>query len=144
MAACRFCTIDSQRQQIIWRGELIYAILSNPKRHVDLHLLVIPVRHVEHLSDLSADERREFFDTIIEFQQKIRESEVGLGCDFSQHDRPFLPESEVKVNHIHGHLALRSYRDIFWREVQRHEKFDLIPPAQMRLEERRMKNLLLF
>ena len=141
--ACRFCSIDEKRQQIIWRSTHVYALLSNPEMQVNLHLLVIPYRHVMHLSDLTVEEFQDFFITIVEFQRKIRESGFGLGCDLRQHDRPFLAESEEKVDHVHGHLILRSYNDRLYREVQRFEKFTMIPPEEMRLKEHKVKQLLM-
>lgn len=139
---CRFCSVNEERQQIIWRGTYVYAILSNPEMQVDLHLLVIPYRHIVHLSDLFPEERYEFIDVMAHFQRKMRESGPGLGCDLRQHDRPFLPESEEKVDHVHGHLILRSFNDTLYKEVQRFERFTRIPPEEMRRREERVKRLL--
>ena len=45
-------------------------MFSNP-RLMEGHLLVIPKRHVEKLSELNEEERKELFDTVIEYQEKI-------------------------------------------------------------------------
>jgi len=110
---------------------------------VQCHLLVIPYRHVEHLTALTPKERQDFFDTAILFQQKIRKSASGRGCDFRQHDRPFLPESAVKVNHVHGHLLLRSYGDVLYKEVQIFEQFRLLSPEDTRHEMEILKRMFL-
>ena len=142
MATCPFCQIDEERQQVLIRHQYVYVMPSNPMLRVKKHLLVIPYRHVVHLSALTSEERRDFFDTAVDLQQKIRESQPGLGCDFRQNDRPFLLESPVKVNHVHGHLLLRSFNDILYQEVQTFERFDRLSPEEMRQEEREIRRLL--
>ena len=71
---CRFCFVDEERQHVIWQGQHVFLLISNPEIQVDMHMLVIPCRHVEHLWDLTPEERQEFFDTWIWVQQKIIKS----------------------------------------------------------------------
>ena len=117
---CRFCKIDPKKSKVIKRGKSVYVILSNP-RLVDGHLLVIPKKHVEKLSQLDKEERDELIETVIEFQEKIL-SKFSSGCDMRQNCRPFLKESEVKVDHLHFHLLPREFEDELYKKCQIHEK----------------------
>jgi len=117
---CRFCKINPKRSKIIKEGKNVFVILSNP-RLVDGHLLVIPKRHVEKLSQLNEEERDELIDTVIEFQEKIL-SKFSSGCDIRQNCRPFLKESEVKVDHLHFHLLPREFEDELYKKCQIFEK----------------------
>lgn len=118
---CRFCEIVKEnKQSVIEERENVIVIFSNP-RLMPGHLLVIPKRHAIHLSDLPEGERRELFDTAVEFQRKIIEK-VARGCDIRQNDRAFLPESDLKVNHVHVHLQPRGFGDEFFQKCQIHEK----------------------
>lgn len=117
---CRFCKIDHKRSKIIREGKNVFVILSNP-RLVDGHLLVIPKKHVEKLSQLNKEERDELIDTIIEFQEIIL-ANFSSGCDIRQNCRPFLKESEVKVDHLHIHLLPREFEDELYKKCQIHEK----------------------
>lgn len=117
---CRFCKIDHKRSKIIREGKNVFVILSSP-RLVDGHLLVIPKRHVEKLSQLNKEERDELVDTVIEFQEKIL-AKFSSGCDIRQNCRPFLRENEVKVDHLHFHLLPREFKDELYKKCQIYEK----------------------
>jgi diadenosine tetraphosphate (Ap4A) HIT family hydrolase len=116
---CPFCKINELRNRIIKEKKYVFVTLSNP-RLMSGHLLVIPKRHVEKLSELSEEERKELFDTAIEFQDKITSS-ISAGCDLSQHFRPFLPESDLKVDHTHIHLKPRNFEDEVFHKCNRFE-----------------------
>lgn len=117
---CRFCKIDPIKNRIIKEGKNVFVILSNP-RLVDGHLLAIPKRHVEKLSQLSKEERDGLVDIVIEFQEKIL-AKFSLGCDIRQNCRPFLKEDEVKVDHLHIHLLPREFEDELYKKCQIYEK----------------------
>ena len=101
-------------------GSLVFVMLSNP-RLMPGHLLVVPKRHVETLAELNVEERRELFDTAIEFQGQIMER-LAPGCDIRQHCRPFLPEGRLKVHHVHLHLLPRALNDELYQKVQKFEQ----------------------
>lgn len=84
------------------------------------HLLVIPKRHVLHLSELREEERKEFFDTAITYQEKILKN-VSSGCDLRQNNRPFLSESDLKVDHVHIHLQPRELQDELYLKSNVHD-----------------------
>lgn len=84
------------------------------------HLLVLPKRHIESLSELKEEEKKELFDTAIEFQEKILE--ISKGCDLRQNYRPFQKQEELKVHHLHIHLQPRELFDDLYEKCQVHEK----------------------
>ncbi len=63
--ACVFCRIivsgpPSEDNAMVWRGEHAVAVL-NAYPYAPGHLLVMPIRHVAELSELSADEKAELW-----------------------------------------------------------------------------------
>ncbi len=115
---CRFCTIiNEETERIVAYREHCFVLLSNP-RLVPGHLLVIPRRHVERPGELNEEEQKNFFDTVLEFQEYIL-SDIASGCDMRQHCKPFLPESRLKVNHVHMHLLPREFQDELYMQTQK-------------------------
>jgi diadenosine tetraphosphate (Ap4A) HIT family hydrolase len=117
---CPFCEIDSHKTKIIQTNEKTYIAFSNP-RLTPGHLLVIPKRHVEKLSELTQNELYELWNTVIDFQEKII-AEITPGCDIRQNYRPFQKQSRLKVNHLHIHLIPRTYKDDIYKITQFNEK----------------------
>jgi histidine triad (HIT) family protein len=132
---CPFCTIDTKRTKIINSKPYTIVILSNP-RLVPGHLLVIPKRHVEKLSELIEEEKNELCNTVIEFQEKIL-LRVSSGCDVRQNYRPFLKEGRLKVDHLHIHLIPREFKDDIFRHIQIFEN-----NLFKELDEKEIKNFL--
>src|ERR1035437_3870854 len=107
---CSFCnTLKNEKERIIEEGKTVFVVFSNP-RLMKAHLLVIPKRHIEKPSELNKKERKELFDTVLKYQEKII-SKIAAGCDIRENYRPFVPENELKVNHIHFHLQPRELND---------------------------------
>lgn len=118
---CRFCTIiNDETEHVVAYRRHCFVLLSNP-RLVPGHLLVIPRRHVEQPSELSEEERKDFFDTMLEYQDYIL-AHVAPGCDMRQHCKPFLPESRLKVNHVHVHLLPRTFQDEIYIHTQKNDE----------------------
>ena len=117
---CPFCEINKEKTVIINEGKNTRVILSNPKL-MQGHLLVIPKRHVEKISQLEKNEREELFDKVIEFQEKIL-VKIAKGCDIRQNFRPFQKEDNLKVNHLHIHLQPREFEDKLYNKSQIFEK----------------------
>ncbi len=117
---CPFCDIDKERNRILKDGNFVRVIFSNP-RLMPGHLLIIPKRHVEKISELNNGEQQESFKMIIEFQEKIL-SKVASGCDVRQHYRPFEKQGRLKVNHLHFHLQPRELYDKLYEKSQILEK----------------------
>ncbi|MBI2106939.1 HIT family protein [Candidatus Woesearchaeota archaeon] len=117
---CPFCNINKEKTRIIKEKSKTFVILSNP-RLMPGHLLIIPKRHVENLSELSTEERKELFDTLIEFQEKILKN-IASGVDMRQNYRPFQKQDNLKVNHLHIHLQPRELFDELYEKCQIFEK----------------------
>jgi len=117
---CPFCNIDKEGTRIIKEGKYNYVYFSNP-RLMDGHLLVIPKKHIERLSELSKDEKEELFDLVIEYQEKILEN-IAKGCDIRQNYRPFQKQDDLKLDHLHIHLQPREFKDELYQKSQIFEK----------------------
>lgn len=130
---CPFCEIITKnRQRIITESKNIFTILSDP-RLMPGHLLVIPKRHVEKFNELTVKEREELFDEAIRLEEIIL-SKLSSGCDLSQHYRPFIKQSRLKINHLHIHLRPRELKDNLYKKVQRYEAdvFTNLRPAELK------------
>lgn len=119
---CPFCgiSLEKTKNEIITNKEFVRVIFSNP-RLMPGHLLVIPKKHVERLSELNKAEQKELFETIIEFQEKILNT-IASGCDIREHYRPFQKQGALKVNLIHFHLQPRELFDELYKKTQIFEK----------------------
>ena len=117
---CPFCNIDKERTIIIKEGKNAFVCLSNP-RLVEGHLLVVPKRHLENISELNKEEREEMFGFVVDFQRKILEN-ISEGCDVRWNYRPFKKQDDLKVDHFHIHLIPRSFKDELYTKSQIFEK----------------------
>lgn len=122
---CPFCEIDKEKTRIIYKGKHCLVILSNP-RLMPGHLLVVPKRHVEKLSELKEVERKELFELTIKFQEEILKK-IANGCDIRQNYRPFQKQTNLKIHHLHIHLQPREFKDELYSVSQTYET-DLFKP----------------
>lgn len=114
---CPFCKIITDKtERILTETEHSFVVLSDPYL-MRGHLLVIPKRHIEKLSELSKDERFDLFELVIKMQDKVLEK-LSAGCDVSHHFRPFIPNSNLKVAHLHFHIRPRDLDDELYKKVQ--------------------------
>jgi len=117
---CPFCEINERRTKIIQTNKVTYVAFSNP-RLAPGHLLVIPKRHVEKLSELTPEELDELWETVIDFQERIL-AELSSGCDLRQNYHPFQKQSRLKVDHLHIHLIPRENNDEIYQITKANEK----------------------
>ena len=117
--SCPFCSIDLKRTRILFTSQYSKVLLSNP-RLVPGHLLVVPIRHVEKLNELSSTELHDLCDTVIFYEEKIL-ADFSSGCDIRMNYRPFLDENDLKVNHLHVHLLPRRNEDDYFANLQKNE-----------------------
>jgi len=115
-ANCPFCDITDESERILKEGKYTFVIFSKP-RLMPGHLLIIPKRHVEKLSELSEEERKELINLVIKFQDKIM-AKVSSGCDIRQNCRPFQKQGRLKVDHLHIHLQPRELYDDLYKKCQ--------------------------
>lgn len=116
---CPFCQIHEERTRMIEDGERVFVVLSNP-RLMSGHLLVVPKKHIERISELSKGEKDELFDKIIKYQELIL-SKFASGCDVRINYRPFIKEGRLKVSHFHIHLLPREFNDELYEKSMIYE-----------------------
>lgn len=112
---CPFC----KPERILLQNENAQVILSNPRK-VPGHFLVIPKRHLEKPWELEPQELQDVFALIFEVEQKII-GKLGDGCDIRQNYRPFLKQSQLKVDHMHFHIIPRALEDYIHTVSERFE-----------------------
>lgn len=116
MKECPFC---ESGERVLKDNATAQIILSNPRK-VPGHFLVVPKRHVEKPWELTKDELQDIFELVFFIEQKII-GKLGDGCDVRQNYRPFMQQSDLKVNHIHFQVIPRSLHDYIY---QISEKYD--------------------
>jgi len=116
--ACRFCNIDDMKTRIVFEGRHCFVALSNP-RLMPGHLLVIPKRHVEKLSDLDPRECIEIFDTLSKYCDKVLK--ISKGYSIHQNYMPMIAESRTKVDHLHIHIWPRELDDELYMKSLKHQ-----------------------
>ncbi len=94
-------------------------VLSDPHK-VPGHILVMPKRHVEKPWDLSAEELTCVFDLIYTIEQKLI-GKLGDGFDIRQSYRPFMPQDDLKLNHLLFHVLPRSRDDYIFKISEQYE-----------------------
>jgi ATP adenylyltransferase len=104
--SCPFC---NPFEQVAKQNELAQVILSDPHK-VPGHVLVMPKRHVEKLSDLKSEELVAIFELISFIEQRFI-GKLGEGFDVRQSYRPYLPQDKLKLNHLTFHILPRSMDD---------------------------------
>lgn len=119
-SSCPFCKIYTEKKdQILFESKDSFVILSDPKL-MDGHLLVVPKKHVEKLSQLNGREKIDIIELTVKTQEKVLEK-LTDGCDISQHYRAFIPNSKYKVEHLHIHIRPRELDDELYLKVQVNE-----------------------
>jgi diadenosine tetraphosphate (Ap4A) HIT family hydrolase len=113
---CPFC--DS-KDRILKENENARVILSDPRK-VPGHFLVIPKRHTEKPWELKPEELQDIFDLIFFVEQRII-GKLGDGCDIRQNYRPFLKQSQLKVDHVHFHVIPRANEDYIYTVSEKFE-----------------------
>jgi diadenosine tetraphosphate (Ap4A) HIT family hydrolase len=116
---CKFC--DLNKEEIIRETENTITILSNPYL-MEGHSLVIPKLHVEKLSELSNKIRYELIDEVMNVQELLIKNLDVSGCDLRCNYRPFLPDNNLKVSHLHFHVIPRYFGDELYEKSMIHEK----------------------
>ena len=130
--SCPFCHLRLNRNPVIYEGQNVIVFPSNP-RLMPGHLLVVPKRHIERPSQMTADERKELFDTVLLFQDKII-NKVSQGCDIRENYHPFRKEDDhSKVHHIHFHLIPRNPNDDIYEKYEKLQLdvFHMLTPEEI-------------
>jgi histidine triad (HIT) family protein len=113
---CPFC---NPTERILKENDHAIVLLSDPHK-VPGHLLVIPKRHVVQPWDLLPQEIVGIFDLIFDIERKIL-GKLGDGVDIRQNYRPFLEQSDLKVDHVVFHVIPRSLDDYLYKVSEQYE-----------------------
>lgn len=120
---CPFCNIHTQKDRILWEDDLTVTFLSDP-RLMPGHTLVVPKRHIEKPWELTKEELLQIFHNLWKIEQRVIETGLGTGCDVRQNYRPFMPQSRIKVDHLHFHAMPRTFQDELYQASMRFEEFE--------------------
>ncbi|MBI5177281.1 HIT family protein [Candidatus Micrarchaeota archaeon] len=121
MGKCAFCSVAaSERYRVVFEDELALCVLDKYPL-VEGHCLIVPKRHAEHLGELGDEELLGLMKAVVKAEKALLALKLGDGVDLRQHYRPFLAESELKVNHVHFHLLPRRHGDALFEKSLRHE-----------------------
>jgi histidine triad (HIT) family protein len=140
---CPFCGIaENEPSRVLEENEVATSLLSNP-RLVKGHSLVVPKRHVEYPGDLTKEELLSIFELIESTRKRLLQTDLASGVDVKQHYRPFIPQGDIKVDHVHFHVMPRHneddlYKNYMYREF---ELFNKVEPAEIE-EVRKLLKLL--
>jgi diadenosine tetraphosphate (Ap4A) HIT family hydrolase len=113
---CPFCNLG---ERILKSNNLAQAFLSNPRK-VPGHFLVTSKRHIEKPWELTKDELLDIFELIFFIEQRLV-NKLGQGADIRQNFRPFMPQSRLKINHIHFHVYPRYNKDYLYQVSEQFE-----------------------
>lgn len=95
---------DDRKVLIVLRSSLCYLVLNKFPYNAG-HLLVVPYREVSRLDELTAEEKADFFETIIKGQQileqAIRPDGFNVGFNLGRAAGAGIP------SHIHCHIVPR-------------------------------------
>ena len=106
---CVFCRIaasgpPSEENGVVWRGELTYAVM-NAYPYASGHLLVMPVRHMSTLDELTAEESVDLWETTRRAAATITAAYepdgMNLGANLGRAAGAGIPE------HLHLHVLPR-------------------------------------
>lgn len=101
--ACAFCAYLAGRRPytILSRGQMIATLVTREQRGIS-HLLVIPIRHVETVMDLSDDEAAAVMIGVRGAAQLIDRAEQRPGIAVWQNNGTPAGQS---ISHVHFHVA---------------------------------------
>lgn len=127
MKDCPFC---EPKDRVLKENTHAQVLLSNPRK-VPGHFLVVPKRHLEKPWELTHEELTDIFDLIFFIEQKII-GKLGDGCDVRQNYRPFMQQSQLKINHTHFHVIPRAFEDYIYAVAEKYESdlFAELDPAE--------------
>lgn len=95
---------DDKAVHIVWRGKLCY-IVMNKFPYNGGHLLVVPYRAVADLSDLTGEERAEFFEAVIKAEDILKKAlnpdAFNIGFNLGAKAGAGIP------SHLHCHVVPR-------------------------------------
>ncbi|MFB6088458.1 MAG: HIT family protein, partial [Candidatus Aenigmatarchaeota archaeon] len=105
---CPFCNIEERKNEIIYRGESVSAILPDEQvRRV--HVLIIPNEHVRKLVELDDETCLEMFHLLSRVVNILEEKFDIDGYNVAINQGKFAGQ---KVRHLHIHIIARIEGDL--------------------------------
>ena len=115
---CVFC--DHGKLHVMRESENTISFLSK-NYLMKGHCLVIPKNHYESILDMPESILVELMKEVCNVKRLLIEKFGAKGVDLRQNYRPFLEESEYKVDHVHVHLIPREFRDELYQKSMIYE-----------------------
>jgi ATP adenylyltransferase len=98
---CVLCRVVGDDDSVVWRGETV-AVILNAFPYTSGHLMVLPVRHVGELEDLTGDESAELWATVTDAVRALKEAYrpegINLGVNLGRAAGAGVPGH----CHVHG------------------------------------------
>ncbi len=102
---CNMFAAGNDRENLLLRRGTTCAVVMNRYPYTSGHLMVAPYRHLEHLNDLSPEERIEMTDLSIEtveiLKAELKPDGLNLGCNLGGAAGAGLKD------HVHQHIVPR-------------------------------------
>ena len=102
---CRMFAENRDRENLVLKRGKTCAVVMNRYPYNNAHLMVTPYRHIEHLKDLTPEERLEMTDLSIEavevLKAELSPEGFNLGCNLGGAAGAGLKD------HIHQHIVPR-------------------------------------
>nr|MBI5455800.1 HIT family protein [Candidatus Levybacteria bacterium] len=115
MNSCAFCS-DEIYKRVIEEGEHAIVFLSNPRLAFG-HILIVPKRHTQKLTDLTKDETKEIMNFLTKYQERVIKK-ISKGTIIVTNYKPYKPDSKTRVNHFHFHILPINQGDEYETEVE--------------------------
>jgi histidine triad (HIT) family protein len=117
--ACKFCEIAAGKEkQRVFAENAHAAALLDYRPIVPGHSLVIPKKHYESIAQIPTAELHAIFALVGDVEKAVMGATGAQGVDLQQHFRPFIPEGELKVNHLHFHILPRKPYDELFEKME--------------------------
>jgi len=102
---CKMFGEDNDRDNLLLKRGKTCAVVMNRYPYTSAHLMVTPYRHLEHLKDLTSEERMEMMDLSIEaveiLKAELKPDGLNLGYNLGAAAGAGLKD------HIHQHIVPR-------------------------------------
>jgi diadenosine tetraphosphate (Ap4A) HIT family hydrolase len=100
---CEFCDPQTDQAQEIMRGKYIKVL--HPRRILTKNqLLIMPIRHVEHVHDLSEQEVKELFELLKKINTNFENKHKMAGYNFFVNNGT---QAGQHIPHVHFHFFPR-------------------------------------
>jgi ATP adenylyltransferase len=124
---CRILSEDTDRENLLLKRGKTCFVVMNRYPYTSGHLMVFPYRHIEELKDLTAEERIEMSDLMIEcvdvLKSELKPDGINIGYNLGEAAGAGLKE------HLHQHIVPRWVGDTNFMPVMNDTR--VMPQALM-------------